>query len=73
MFKILKAAAVIGALAWASPERGGTAFEAPAIETPALDGRAAEALWRALPEGARERLLREAARGALEAADPRPR
>ncbi len=68
MFKILKAAAVIGALAWASPERRG-----PAAEAPALDGRAAEALWRALPEGARERLLREAARGALAAGEPRAR
>jgi hypothetical protein len=67
MFKILKAAAVIGAIAWASPERRGTA------PGPALDGRAPEALWRALPDGVRERLLREAARGALEAADPRPR
>jgi hypothetical protein len=68
MLKILKVAAVVGALAWASPERGPAAFEPPA-----LDGRAAEALWQALPEGARERLLREAARSALDAPEPRGR
>jgi hypothetical protein len=68
MLKILKVAAAVGVLAWASPER-----DPASIDAPALGGRAAEGLWRSLPEEARERLLREAAREAIEPAIARTR
>lgn len=69
MLRLVRMAAVIGALAYFSPEREpGTPAPMPVASSPP----AAEALLKALPDGMRDRIAAEALRRSLEAAGRLP-